>query len=119
MGWNITLLKVKSHTGCLLNERADELAELGHAAEGPEICPGPQKYGSFWLGVRQETRRLAKACAKPLPLESAPNQSLLETVAAFHALRAVRQRSTVFVTHLFDRNTVSKLIRRCAYGSNV
>ena len=33
---NITLLKVKSHTGCLLNERADELAELGRTADGPE-----------------------------------------------------------------------------------
>ena len=58
---NITLLKVKSHTGCLLNERADELAELGRTGEGPEICPGPKKYGSFWLRVRQETRRLASA----------------------------------------------------------
>ena len=113
---NITLLKVKSHTGCLLNERADELAELGRTAEGPEICPGPQKYGSFWLRVRPETRRLAEACGKPLPRDSAPNQSLLEKVAVSHALRAVRQRSTVFVTDLFDRkegNTVSKLIRRC------
>ena len=54
---NITLLKVKCHTGCLLNERADELAELGSTAEGPEICPGPQKYGSFWLHVRPENRR--------------------------------------------------------------
>jgi ribonuclease HI len=25
----VTLVKIKSHTGCLLNERADELAELG------------------------------------------------------------------------------------------
>jgi hypothetical protein len=33
---------LKSHTGCLLNERADELAELGRQAEGPEIGPGPQ-----------------------------------------------------------------------------
>jgi hypothetical protein len=38
---NITLLKVKRHTGGLLNERADEQAERGHTAEGPEICPGP------------------------------------------------------------------------------
>ena len=113
---NITLLKVKSHTGCLLNERADELAELGRTAEGPEICPGPQKYGSFWLRVRPETRLLAEECGKPLPRDSAPNRSLLEKVAAFHALRAVRLRSTVFVTDLFDNKdgkTVSKLIRRC------
>ncbi len=29
----VTLVKEKSHTGCLLNERADELAELGRQAE--------------------------------------------------------------------------------------
>ena len=113
---NITLLKVKSHTGCLLNERADELAELGRTVAGPEICPGPQKYGSFWLRVRPETRRLAEECGKPLPRDSAPNRSLLEKVAVSHALRAVRLRSTVFVSDLFDRkegNTVSKIIRRC------
>ena len=44
---NVTLIKIKSHTGCLMNERADEQAELGRKAEGPEICPGPQKNGSF------------------------------------------------------------------------
>jgi ribonuclease HI len=118
---NITLLKVKSHTGCLKNERADELAELGRRGdrrtdEGPEICPGPQKYVSFWLQVRPETRRLAEECGKPLPRDGAPNRSLLEKVAASHALRAVRQRSTVFVTDLFDHKegkTVSKIIRHC------
>ena len=114
---NITLLKVKSHTGCLLNERADELAELGRTAEGPEICPGPQKYGSFWLRVRPETRRLAEECGKVLPRDSAPNRSLLEKIAVSHALRAVRKRDTIFVTDLFEHKegrTVSKLIQRCA-----
>ena len=111
MGWQHHTAESQSHTGCLLNERADELAELGSTAEGPEICPGPQKYGSFWLRVRPETRLLAEECGKPLPRDSAPNRSLLEKVAASHALRAVRQRSTVFVTDLFDHTegkTVSK-----------
>ncbi len=49
---SVTMLKVKSHTGCLLNERADELAELGRQAENPEMCPGSQKYGSFWLQIQ-------------------------------------------------------------------
>ena len=38
----VTLVKVKSHTGCLLNERADELAELGRQAENPKIALPPQ-----------------------------------------------------------------------------
>ena len=113
---NITLFKVKSHTGCLLNERADEQAELGRTAEGPEICPGPQKYGSFWLRVRPEIRRLTAECGKTLPRDSAPNRSILEKVAESSVLRAVRKRTTVFVTDLFDRvegSTISKVISRC------
>jgi ribonuclease HI len=113
---NIRLLKVKSHSGCLLNERADELAELGRGAEGPEICPGPQKYGSFWLRLRQETRKLAGDCGKLLPRDSAPNSSLLEKVAVSNTLRAVRHRGTAFVTALFDQKeglSVSRIIRRC------
>ncbi len=68
----VTLVKAKSHTGCLLNERTDELAELGRQAENPEICPGSQKYGSFWLWTRpvvreyaRETVLLIAACSKP------------------------------------------------------
>jgi len=48
----ITLVKIKSHTGCLMNEREDELAEAGRTADLPELCPGPQKYGSFWLRIK-------------------------------------------------------------------
>ncbi len=60
---NVTLVKVKSHTGCLLNERVDELAKLGkEQVELPEICPGPQQDGSFWLLVRPATRDFAEKC---------------------------------------------------------
>ena len=113
---NVTLVKVKSHTGCLMNERADEQAELGRMAEGPDICPGPQKYGSFWLRVRPAVRELAGSSGKPLPRDSAPNRSLLEKTAASNTLRAVKKRSTVFVTDLLHHKegaTVSKVIRRC------
>ncbi len=59
--------KGQSHTGCLLNECTDDIAELGRQAEGSEICPGPQKYGSFWLRVRPTTREFAEKCDKTLP----------------------------------------------------
>ncbi len=44
---NVTLVKVKNHTDCLLKERVDEQVELGWTAEG--------QYGSssFWLRARQ------------------------------------------------------------------
>ncbi len=42
----LQLVKVKSHSGCLLKERADEYAECGCREETPEICPAPRKLGS-------------------------------------------------------------------------
>ncbi len=114
---NVTLVKIKSHSGCLMNELADEQAELGRMTEH-EICPGPPKYGSFWLRVRPAVRELAESSGKPLPRDSAPkspNRSLLEKMAASHTLRA-EHRCTVFVTDLLQRKegaTVSKVIRRC------
>ena len=112
----VTLVKVKSHTGCLLNELADEQAELGRANEGSEICPGPQKYGSFWLRVRPTAREHAEKCGVQLPRDSAPNRSLLERVAASNTLRAVKKRRTPFVIDLLQHKegaTVSKIIQRC------
>jgi hypothetical protein len=112
-----TLVKVKSHTGCLLNERADELAELGQQAENPEICPGPQKYGSFLLRIRPLVRECAEKFSKPLPRDSAPNRSLLEAVVAFNTPRAIKKRSTMFVVtdllHHKEGAVISRIIRRC------
>ena len=76
------------------------------------------KYGSFWLRIRPETREFAEKCGTPLPRDSAPNRSLLEKVAASNILRAVKKRNTLFVTGpgLFHHKvgvTVSKVIRRC------
>ncbi len=98
-----------------MNELADEQAELGRMTEH-DICPGPQKYGSFWLRVRPAVRELAESSGKPLPRDSAPNHSLLEKMAASNTLRAVKHCSTVFVTDLLQRKegaTVSKVIRMC------
>ncbi len=113
----MTLLNVKSHTGCLLNECADELAELGRQAETLEICPGPPKYGSFWLRIRPAVREYAEKCSKSLPRDSAPNRSLLDAVVAFNTLRAVKKRSTIkLVSDLLHRKegaVISRIIRRC------
>ncbi len=111
----VTLVKVKSHTGCLLNERADELAELGRQAENPEIRPGPKKYGFFWLRIRPVVREYAEKFSKPLPRDSAPNHSLFEAVVAFNTLHAIKKRSTMFVTdplHHKEGAVISRIIRR-------
>ena len=43
----VVLVKIKSHSGCLLNELADDWAARGLRDEGLELFPGPQKYGSL------------------------------------------------------------------------
>jgi ribonuclease HI len=111
----ITLMKIKSHAGCVMNERADEQAEEGRTADHEELCPGPQKYGSFSLRIQDSVRKQAAVCNKSLPRDSAPNESILRSVAKVHILRAMRQRSTIFVTDLLHRKesaTVSKITQR-------
>jgi ribonuclease HI len=113
---DLVLMKIKSHTGCLLNERADEYAELGRTAEGPELCPGPQKYGSLWLRVKPIVREYAQQSRKSLPRDSAPNKSLIDKATVVNTYRAVYKRSTIFVKDLLHRSegtTVSRVIRRC------
>jgi hypothetical protein len=43
----VRLVKVKSHTGCLMNKKADEQAELGYDDAAQEVCQAPQKFGSW------------------------------------------------------------------------
>ena len=112
----VRLVKVKSHTGCLMNERADEQAELGYSETAQEVCSAPQKYGSLWLKVQPHVRALAAQCQKPLPRDSAPNRSLLKKVAGANTRRAVSKRSTTFVRHLVHQSegtTIARVVSRC------
>jgi hypothetical protein len=109
-------MKIKSHTGCLLNERADEYAELSQSAEGPELCPCPQKYGSLWLRVKPIVREFAQQNKKPLLRDSAPNKSLIDKVSAVNTYQPVYKRNIIFVKdllHCTEGTTVSRVIRRC------
>ena len=81
----------ENHTGCLQNERADELAELGYVSEEQELCPDPKKYGAFWLRIRPNVRQHAERCKKQLPpRDRAPNKSILQKVVAVNTFRAVK-----------------------------
>ena len=46
------LIKIKSHSGCLLNELADEQAGLGCTSKEGELCPGPSQFCSLFLSIR-------------------------------------------------------------------
>ncbi len=39
--FQVRLVKIKSHTCCLLNERSDKQVEIGYSNEDPEAFPGP------------------------------------------------------------------------------
>jgi ribonuclease HI len=99
----VRLMKVKSHTGCLLNERADEQAELGYDDTAQEICPAPQKFGSLALRTRQHVRELVQGCNKALPRDSAPNQNIIKSVVGANTRRAACMRNTIFVRQLLHQ----------------
>ena len=54
--YKLLLMKVKSHAGCLLIERAHALADLGALSEEEQTFPGPSKYGTLWLRARESWR---------------------------------------------------------------
>ncbi len=103
-------MKVKSHKGCLTNERADELVALGYSETAQEVCSAPQKYGSLWLKVQLHVRALAAQCQKPLPRDSAPNWSLLRKVEGANKRRAVSKCSTTFVQQLVHQSEGATIV---------
>ena len=101
----VLLVKVKSHAGCLLNERADALADLGAASDEEQIFPGPSKYGTLCLRSRASWRDRVRSerLHHILPRDSAPNKRILKQVTAANLFRAMTKRNTLFVRHLFRR----------------
>ena len=60
-GWskNVFLIKVKSNAGChqcVLHEIVDERAEKGRLSDAAPKFPGPKKYGSFQLRIKDSFR---------------------------------------------------------------
>ena len=54
-------------------------------------------------------REYAEYCSKSLPRDSAPNRSLFDVVVASNTLRAVKKRSTVFVTDLLQSHSALQI----------
>jgi hypothetical protein len=104
----VKLMKVKSHTGCLLNERADEQAELGYDDTAQEVYPAPQNFGSLALRTRRTTaramvRELVQGCNKALPRDTAPNKNMIKSVLGANTRRAACMRNTIFVRQLLHQ----------------
>ena len=114
--FQVRLVKVKSHTGCLLNERSDEQVEIGYSAEDPEAFPGPQKFASLSIRARSQVRDSARQCNISIPRDSAPNHKVLKGVISTNHCRAARQRNTIFARQLLCRDegrTIARTISRC------
>ena len=110
---SVLLMKIKSHAGCLLNERADALADKGVTSEDEQICPGPSKFGTIWLRIRESWRSRVRKEQSHLILhrDTAPNKSILKQVTAVNLLLAIRKRNTQFVRHLLHREAGAVLSR--------
>ncbi len=76
----IRLVKVKSHSGCLLNDRSDEQADRGYTVETPEAFPATPKFTSLTLRVHNPVRELNSECKTLIPLDNAPNCKILRGV---------------------------------------
>ncbi len=99
-----------------MNERADEQAELGWLDDKPEISPGPQSIDLSDCECVPRFENTLINIGEKLPRDSAPNRSLLEKTAASNTLRAVKKRSSQYVTDLLHHKagaTVSRTIRLC------
>lgn len=71
---DLVLIRIKRHSGCLMNERADEYAGLGQTIYGSELGPGPKKYCSLSLRVKPICRDYAHQYKKQLRRGSAHNK---------------------------------------------
>ncbi len=109
----VMLMKIKMHADCLLNERADALAERGVTSEDEQICPGPSKFGTIWFRIRESwrTRVRTEQLHHILQRDTAPNKSILKQVTAVNFLLAMRKRNTQFVLHLLHREEGAVLSR--------
>jgi hypothetical protein len=112
----VRLVKIKSHTGCLLNERSDEQVEIGYSTEDPEAFSGPQKFASLSIRARSQVRTSARECKISIPRDSAPNHKVLKGVVSTNICKAARQRNTIFVRQLLccdEGRTIARTISRC------
>ncbi len=65
--FQVRLVKIESHTGCLLNGHSDDQVEIRYSADDPDIFPGPQKFASLSIRARSQVRTSARECKISIP----------------------------------------------------
>ena len=86
------LVKVKSHSGVLMNERADALAELGCAGEEEPHWPGPRKLDPLRLSPRDHVR----TAFAPFPDSFVSDKQLVRRASEGTERAAAQARGTIF-----------------------
>ena len=75
----MTLINVKSHASCFVNEMADKRDQKGCLSEAVQIYPGQNKDGAFVLHIKELLRAQVAEdkLNAPLPRNEAPNKQIL------------------------------------------
>ena len=92
------LVKVKSHSGILMNERADDLADQGCASEDEPRWPGPRKLDPLQLCPRDFVR----AAYAPFPDNFVSDKQLVKRASEGVERAAAQARGTAFSRELLQ-----------------
>ena len=95
------LVKVKSHSGLLMNERADALAELGRASDMTPSWQGPRKYDPLGLSARPSIRETYA----PFPDRNVADKVLVKRAVEASEREAARRRGTLFSQEMLNDPT--------------
>ena len=88
--WAHPPVKVKSHSGILMNDRADALAEHGRFGEEPPQWPGPRKLDPLCLKVRSCVRKIIGCMLD----DNVPDKLLIRRAVEVIELIAARMKAT-------------------------
>jgi ribonuclease HI len=95
------LVKVKSHSGLLMNDRADALAEQGRISEEPPRWPGSRKLEPLHLVVRQ----IVRDAHPTLPDNNVPDKLLIRRAVELAELAAACMKDTIFSREMLQDRT--------------
>ena len=86
------IVKVKSHSGLLMNDRADALAEDGRHSDDPPCWPGPRKPSPLCLRAGSVVR----AASGYFPDDNVADKTLIEHAVDWVEQTVARSKRTAF-----------------------